>query len=106
MPPFAEGVNLISTSTEVPQASIVQASVHGVFDRPVPDVTPRVADLDALAAGCRTPTNHRSHRRALKDVPLQGHVGDRTPPERAPHYSFRPLVTGTEEMSGAHPPCI
>src|SRR3954471_7546100 len=40
---------------------------------------PRVADLHALAAGCRTPTNHRSHRRALKDVPLQGHVGDRTP---------------------------
>jgi hypothetical protein len=39
VPPRGEGVNLISTSTELPQASIVQASVHGVFDRPVPDVS-------------------------------------------------------------------
>src|SRR3954452_12292311 len=39
VPPCAEGVNLISTSTEVPQASIVQASVQGVFDRPVPEIT-------------------------------------------------------------------
>src|SRR6185312_1264366 len=39
VPPCGEGVNLISTSTELPQAAIVQASVHGVFDRPVPEVT-------------------------------------------------------------------
>ncbi len=39
VPPCGEGVNLISTSIDVPQTSITQTSVHGVFERPVPAVT-------------------------------------------------------------------
>src|SRR5512144_3407807 len=40
---------------------------------------PRVADARVLALGWGGPVDQRSRRRSLKDIPLQGHVGDRTP---------------------------
>src|SRR6476619_4181146 len=38
IPPFGDGENVTLTSTEVPQASMLQTSVHGC-DAPVADVT-------------------------------------------------------------------